>query len=79
MLDGGLEWQRIALSAPKIATQATDEYFDDQMWCDERNLHPGSGNALSDCPSRDRGFTRKRGHGGVRGFRSLVVRQGNGS
>jgi putative DNA primase/helicase len=44
-----------------------------KAWCDQRNLQPGNGNALSDVLV-DRGFTRKRGHGGVRGFRSLVIK-----
>jgi putative DNA primase/helicase len=42
-------------------------------WCDERNLKPGSGNALSDALD-DRGFERKKGGKGVRGFRSIVVK-----
>src|SRR5215813_6461988 len=29
-VDGCFEWQRIGLSPPKIVTDATDEYFDDQ-------------------------------------------------
>jgi putative DNA primase/helicase len=44
-----------------------------KAWCDERNLRPGNGNALSDALV-DRGFARKRAHGGVRGFRSLVLK-----
>ena len=102
MLDGCLEWQRIGLGAPKMVTDATDEYFNDQdvmkqwledctedggqfaftptsqlftswkNWCDERNLKPGNGNVLSDALV-DRGFVRKRGHGGVRGFSKLTL------
>jgi putative DNA primase/helicase len=38
-LDGCLEWQRIGLAPPKIVTDATDEYFDDQdlikQWLDD--------------------------------------------
>jgi putative DNA primase/helicase len=30
MIDGCLEWQRTGLAPPKIVTDATDEYFDDQ-------------------------------------------------
>ena len=101
-LDGCAEWQRIGLAAPKIVTDATDEYFDDQdlikqwiedrlqdggpsaftplsqlfaawkLWCDERNLRPGTSQALSDALV-DRGYARKRVHGGVRGFANLVV------
>jgi putative DNA primase/helicase len=102
MLDGCLEWQRTGLAAPKLVTDATNEYFNDQdvmkqwledctvdggplaftpssqlfaswkSWCDERNLRPGSGNALSDALV-DRGFVRKRAHGGVRGFSKLTL------
>jgi putative DNA primase/helicase len=106
MLEGCVEWQAVGLAPPKIVTEATDQYFDDQdtiqqwledctedggphaftphnqlfaswkSWCEEKNLRPGSGQALTDALV-DRGFTRKRGHGGIRGFRSLVLR-GNG-
>jgi putative DNA primase/helicase len=102
-VDGALEWQQIGLAPPKIVTEATDEYFDDQdlvkqwiedrlddggpfaftpvnqlfaswkNWSEERNLKPGPSNALSDALV-DRGYSRKRGHGGVRGFKNLVVR-----
>ena len=38
-LEGCLEWQRIGLSPPKIVTDATADYFDDQdlikQWLDE--------------------------------------------
>ena len=108
-IDGCLEWQRIGLMPPKIVTDATDEYFDDQdtikqwledrtedggpfaftptsqlftswrEWCTERNLKPGAGNAFSDALA-DRGYIRKRAHGWVRGFGSLVIKnQGDGS
>jgi P4 family phage/plasmid primase-like protien len=30
MIDGCLEWQKIGLAPPKIVTDATDEYFNDQ-------------------------------------------------
>jgi putative DNA primase/helicase len=103
MISGCLEWQQVGLAPPKIVTDATEEYFDDQdvikqwledctedggpfaftatgqlfaswkAWCDERNLKPGSGNVLSDVLV-GRGFVRKRGAGGVRGFRNLVVK-----
>jgi putative DNA primase/helicase len=102
-IDGCMEWQRIGLAPPKIVTDATDEYFDDQdiikqwledctqdggpyaftttgelftswrEWCVERNLAPGTGNAFSDALA-DRGHVRKRGAGGKRGFKSLVLR-----
>jgi putative DNA primase/helicase len=39
-IDGCSEWQRIGLAAPKIVTEATDEYFDDQdltkQWLEDR-------------------------------------------
>jgi putative DNA primase/helicase len=103
MLDGCLEWQKTGLTAPKMVTDATNDYFNDQDvmkqwledctidggpfaftptgqlfaswkgWCDERNLKPGSGNALSDALV-DRGFVRKKGTGGARGFVGLTVR-----
>ena len=44
----------------------------DGRWAEQRNQKPGSGYALSDALV-DRGFNRKRGGGGVRGFRNLVV------
>ena len=102
-----LEWQRVGLVPPKIVTEATDQYFEDQdiikqwledrtedggtfaftptsqlftswrEWCTERNLKPGSGNAFSDGLA-DRGYNRKRAHGGVRGFSSLTLKAGDG-
>jgi phage/plasmid-associated DNA primase len=39
MLDGCLEWQQIGLAPPRIVTEATDAYFDDQdlikQWLEE--------------------------------------------
>jgi len=39
MLDGCLEWQQVGLAPPKIVTDATEEYFEDQntlqQWLDE--------------------------------------------
>jgi hypothetical protein len=39
MIDGCLEWQRTGLAPPKIVTDATDAYFDDQdvirQWLDD--------------------------------------------
>jgi putative DNA primase/helicase len=102
-IDGCLEWQRVGLNPPKIVTDATEQYFDEQdtlkqwledctedggpfaftatgqlfaswkAWCDERNIRPGNGNALSDALA-DRGFLRKKGTGGVRGFRGLITK-----
>jgi putative DNA primase/helicase len=48
-----------------------------KSWCEEKNLKPGSGQALTDALV-DRGFTRKRGHGGVRGFEALVIKRETG-
>jgi putative DNA primase/helicase len=103
MMDGCTEWQRIGLAPPKIVTDATDEYFDDQdtikqwledrtddggphaftpmsqifhswkVWCEERNFKPGSSKALSDALA-DRGYSKKRVHGGVRGFTRMVIK-----
>jgi putative DNA primase/helicase len=103
MIDGCMEWQRIGLAAPKIVTEATMEYFDDQdtikqwledctedggpyaftatgrlfaswkQWCDKRSLQPGNAQVLSDAIV-DHGFTRKKGSGGVRGFKALVLK-----
>jgi putative DNA primase/helicase len=102
-VDGCLKWQKIGLAAPKIVTDATDEYFDDQdltmqwledctddggqhaftksselyaswkNWCDERGTKPGSERLFSDTLC-DRGFCRKKGTGGARGFRNLVLK-----
>ncbi len=102
-IDGCIEWQRVGLAPPKIVTDATDEYFDDQdtikqwledrtedggpyaftptselfaswkEWCIERNLKPGTSHAFSDALA-DRGHVRKKGTGGVRGFRKLTPR-----
>jgi hypothetical protein len=58
---------------------ATSQLFASwKSWCDERNLKPGSDNSLSDALV-DRGFIRKEGTGGVRGFRGLTVRDLNAS
>jgi putative DNA primase/helicase len=103
VVDGCLEWQRIGLAPPKIVTDATDEYFDDQdvikqwiedriddggpyaftsvselfaswkAWCDERGMKSGMSRTLADTLV-DKGYTRKKGTGGVRGFRNLVVK-----
>jgi putative DNA primase/helicase len=102
-INGSIQYQAQGLDPPKIVTEATDEYFDDQdtikqwledritdggphaftstgqlfsswkLWCDERNLKPGISQALSDALA-DRGYPRKRAHGGVRGFGNLVTK-----
>jgi putative DNA primase/helicase len=57
-----------------FAFTPTNELFSSwKTWCDERNLKPGGSNALSDALV-DRGYAKKRAHGGVRGFRELVIR-----
>jgi putative DNA primase/helicase len=44
-IDGCREWQRIGLAPPKIVTDATDEYFDDQdtikQWLEDRTEDGG--------------------------------------
>jgi P4 family phage/plasmid primase-like protien len=42
-------------------------------WCTERNLQPGTGQAFTDGLA-DRGYVRKRGTGGGRGFRNLSLK-----
>jgi putative DNA primase/helicase len=44
-------------------------------WCTERNLQPGTGQAFTDGLA-DRGYVRKRGTGGGRGFRNLSLKNG---
>jgi hypothetical protein len=44
-----------------------------KTWCDGQNIKAGSVNVFSETLG-DRGFTRKRALGGVRGFRSLVLK-----
>jgi putative DNA primase/helicase len=103
MLDGCLDCQEIGLTPPKIVTDATDEYFEDQdltkqwledctedrepsaftktgelfaswkNWCDRRNLMAGSSGALSDALV-DRGYIRKRGTKGARGFKAIALK-----
>jgi putative DNA primase/helicase len=103
MIDGCMEWQQIGLAPPKIVTDATDEYFEDQdvikqwledctedggpfaftktselfaswkQWADSRHVVAGSAIALSDSLV-DRGFTRKKGTKGARGFKGLVLK-----
>jgi putative DNA primase/helicase len=41
-------------------------------WCEDRGIAPGSSRSLSDALI-DRGFVRKRAHGGKRGFRGLDI------
>lgn len=54
-------------------TPVKDLFASWKSWCDERNHKPGTSHALSEALS-DRGHVRKRGTGGNRGFRNLVVK-----
>jgi phage/plasmid-associated DNA primase len=60
---------------PFAFTPTSQLFLSWKAWCDERNLKPGGSNALSDALA-DRGYIKKRAHGGVRGFRELVIRGG---
>jgi putative DNA primase/helicase len=67
-LDGCLEWQRIGLAPPKIVTDATDEYFDDQdttkQWLEDCT-HDGGPFAFtpsSQLYSSWKGWCDERGH-----------------
>jgi putative DNA primase/helicase len=44
-----------------------------KTWCDGQNIKAGSVNTFSEALA-DRGFAKKRALGGVRGFRSLVLK-----
>jgi putative DNA primase/helicase len=57
---------------PFAFTPAKELFASWKLWCDERN-HPGTSHALSEALT-DRGHVRTRQHGGVRGFRNLVVK-----
>jgi putative DNA primase/helicase len=61
---------------PYAFTPTSQLFSSWKAWCDERNLKPGGSNALSDALV-DRGYTRKRAHGGVRGFSSIVLGSGD--
>jgi putative DNA primase/helicase len=54
-------------------TPAKELFASWKLWCDERNLRPGTSQALSEALT-DRGHVRKKGTGGIRGFRNLVVK-----
>ena len=52
----------------------TTELFDSwKDWCENRNIKPGSAQALSEALV-DRGFVKKRNNVGRQGFRNLIVR-----
>jgi putative DNA primase/helicase len=61
---------------PYAFTPTSQLFSSWKAWCDERNLKPGGSNALSDALV-DRGYTRKRAHGGVRGFSRIVLGSGD--
>jgi putative DNA primase/helicase len=44
-------------------------------WCVEHNLTPGRGNDLWDTLADRFGFIEKKAHGGIRGFRNIVLKQ----
>ena len=44
-----------------------------KYWCDARNLPPGNSRSLSDAIA-DRGYDRKKGAKGVRGFKRLALK-----
>jgi putative DNA primase/helicase len=60
--------------APPSAFVKTAELFASwKHWCDSRNAAPGNANSLSD-QLYERGFMRKKGTGGARGFVGLRVK-----
>ena len=58
---------------PYAFTPMSELFSSWKLWCDERGLKPGSGTTLSDAIA-DKGFTRKKGAKGVRGFVGLVTK-----
>ena len=61
-------------TAGRIAFTSVSELFSSwKLWSDERGFKPGSGTTLSDAIA-DKGFTRKKGAKGVRGFVGLVTK-----
>ena len=58
---------------PFAFTTSSQLFASWKTWCDGQNIKAGSSKTLSDALA-DRGFTRKRVHGGVRGFASLVLK-----
>jgi phage/plasmid-associated DNA primase len=64
---------RMEDGGPFAFTPLSELFMSWKTWCDERGLKPGNGAALSDAIV-DKGFTRKRGAKGVRGFVGLTAR-----
>src|SRR5262249_49253321 len=54
-------------------TKSGTLYASWKHWCDERGYAPGSNKSFTQALS-DRGYIQKKGTGGVRGFRSLILR-----
>ena len=66
---------RLHQNGGQLAFTATGELFASwRQWCERRSLVPGSANTLS-AATADRGFTKKRAHGGVRGFQALTLKK----
>lgn len=60
--------------AGEFAFTRTAELFASwKTWCEERNLRPGSAQALSEALA-DRGFAKKRNNKGQRGFGNLTIK-----
>jgi P4 family phage/plasmid primase-like protien len=53
-------------------TRTAELFVSWKTWCEERNLRPGSAQALSEALA-DRGFAKKRNNKGQRGFGNITV------
>jgi putative DNA primase/helicase len=59
----------------QLAFSRTTELFSNwKVWCEERNLKPGSEKALSGALV-DRGFVKKRNSVGQQGFQGLTIKR----
>jgi putative DNA primase/helicase len=58
---------------PFAFTPTSALYASWKAWCDLRGFQPGGSNTFAEA-LMDRGFTRKRAHGGTRGFAVLVLK-----
>jgi putative DNA primase/helicase len=68
------QWLEDCTIGGDFAFTPTSQLFTSwREWCVARNLHPGTGNAFSDALV-DRGYARKKGTGGVRGFNKLALK-----
>jgi putative DNA primase/helicase len=61
------------IAPPSAFTPIGQLFASWKTWCDGQNIRPESVNTLSDALV-ERGFTRKRVHGGVRGFCGLILK-----